>query len=141
MLLRSKKCLNQIADRLANKDFFLSSYTELDANLYALLSIIYYIPIGNNPLKMHMNECPSLIKYIERFRRKYLADIEVTDTVIKSKTGIVENEDDTYYLAVGPKIFSAVVAFGAMSLFAMKQGFFQVSETRFNLYSNGIFNL
>lgn len=131
MLLRAKKCLNQITEKLAKKSVFLTSSTEFDANLYALLAIIYYIPISNNPLKMHMNECPSLIEYVEKFRKKYLSDIEVcTDPakIIKPKTasGIIESDDDKYYSKIGPKLFAVFVAFSAMSLFAVKQGIFQV---------------
>lgn len=105
--------------------------SEIDATLYAYLAIILNILPQNNPLKSHLNECPKLLKFVSSFQNQFLNDLktENVDTDEEQQmTGTVMLEDEKTFNKVMPKILSFVIAIGAMSLFAIKQGIYKVCK-------------
>lgn len=94
---------------------------------------MYYIPLSNNSLKSHINESPNLLRFINNFHKKFLKDLPAVQknahdhqSTKRSKTGIIEMDDDKYFSQLTPKIFAICIAGMAMVAFAMKNGIFHV---------------
>lgn len=77
LILNAKSIVNSLNERFEKRSWFLGGRkpNEVDAAIYAALSILLYFPLQNNDLRAHINECPYVVKYIDRIRIKYLSDI------------------------------------------------------------------
>lgn len=83
----------------------------------------------NNPIKMHIQECPNLLKFVENFGKKFFADelksYEMEKPNISSND--LTNNETKDLSKHWPKIVSLLVALGAMTLYAIRNGIFSVS--------------
>lgn len=77
--LNAKKYINMLAERIEKNRWFFDGQkpNEFDATIYAAISILLNLQIPNNNLKSHITECPNLVSYIDRVRKKYLLDLQV----------------------------------------------------------------
>lgn len=136
MLLNARKCLNMVESKMGTKSSLLLSYTEVDATLYAYITVLSYVLPENNPLRLHINECPNLLRFARGVQETFLAaDKCVTyankDEELKLSGPIgattAELDDDKMFSRKMPLIISCAIAVGAMVFFAMKQNIFSVS--------------
>lgn len=74
IIINAKKCVNLLSSKLGkNKYFFGQHYSSLDILVYAYLAILYNITLPNNPLQVHLQECPNLVKFIDRITKQHFA--------------------------------------------------------------------
>lgn len=103
--------------------------TEIDATIYAYLSILYHIPMANNPIKVHIQECPNLLQFLDKFGKKFM----VTELKLYEQerpnisTNDLTNSENSNLSKHGPKILSVIVAFAVMTTYAIRNGIFSVS--------------
>lgn len=104
--------------------------TEIDATIYAYLSILYYIPMANNPIKTHIHECPNLLQFLEKFGKKFMIDelkkYEQEKPNISSSD--LTNSEPKGLAKHGPKIVSVLIALTVMTTYAVRNGIFSVSR-------------
>lgn len=121
-----------ISAKLEKQTWFLGEQiSEIDFTIYAYLAILQHIGVSNNPLRTHMNECPSLLNYTKQVRTKYLKDIS---TVVDSSGAIVDrikqlfvNKDDGEVSSTIIRLCFGFVAIGTMALYAVTHGLLEVS--------------
>lgn len=113
-----------------------SGYTEVDATLYAYVTVILYVLPENSPLRLHIKECPNLLRFAQSVQETFLtvgkcATYANKDEELKLAgsiaTATAELDDDKMFSRKMPVIISCAIAVGAMGLFAMKQNLFAVS--------------
>ncbi|KAJ6646902.1 Metaxin-1 like [Pseudolycoriella hygida] len=129
IIIRAKKCLNTLNEKIGNKPYFFQMSTELDATIYAYLSILYHIPMTKNPVKSHIQECPNLLKFLDKFGKRFFS------TELKSyenerpnlSTNDLSNSETKNLSKHGPKILSALFAITVMSVYAIRNGIFSIS--------------
>lgn len=104
--------------------------TEIDATIYAYLSILYHIPMANNPIKSHIQECPNLLQFVDKFGKKFMAtELKLYELERPNlSTNDLTNSDTDHLSKHGPKILSVIVALTVMTAFAIRNGIFRVSE-------------
>lgn len=131
LALKAKRFINLLSDRLTRRDWFFDGKrpTQFDATIYARLAIMYSMQLQNNDLKSHINECPSLVKFMKIVRTKYLAELKVANES-KSVAGSVKNvfvdrESGSMSNATF-KVIAAVVAISSMVLFAWTHGILEI---------------
>lgn len=103
--------------------------TEIDATIYAYISILYYIPLANNPIKTHIHECPNLLQFLEKFGKKFLSN-ELKQYALEKpvlSTNDPTNSETKNLSTHGPKIISVIVALAVMTAYAIRNGIFSVS--------------
>lgn len=128
--VRAKKCLNALNEKIGSKPYLFQMSTEIDATIYAYLSILYHIPMANNPIKTHIHECPNLLQFLDKFGKKFmLNELKIYE---QEKPNISTNDltsSETKNLSkYGPKIVSVLVALGVMTTYAIRNGIFSVSD-------------
>lgn len=137
MLLNARKSLNMIESKIGTKSSLLSSgYTEVDATLYAYITVILYVLPENSPLRLHINECPNLLRFAQSVQETFLSPKKCVTYANKDEelklagsiaTATAELDDDKMFSRKMPLIISSSIAIGAMVLFAIKQNLFSVS--------------
>lgn len=127
--VRAKKCLNALNEKIGSKSHLFQMPTEIDATVYAYISILYYIPMANNPIKTHIHECPNLLQFLDKFGKTFMSDElkQYEQDRPNLSTNDLTNSDANSLSKHGPKIISVVVALGAMTAFAIRNGLFSVS--------------
>lgn len=131
MLLEAVKMLNQLEAKLGDNHSILGEPSELDCTVYAYLSIILYCLPHNNPVRMHLTQCTLLVRFVTRFQSTYLFDVVQPNPDVAEEQRLlgtsISNDLDGESSKWGAKLMAAGIAIGAMSLFAIKQGIFEVS--------------
>lgn len=131
IIVRAKKCLNTLNEKIGSKPFLFQMSTEIDATIYAYLSVLYYIPMANNPIKSHIQECPNLLNFVDKFGKKFLAnelkECERERPNVSSTNDLSNSEASDSWSKHGPKIVSVFVALVVMGTFAIRNGIFSVS--------------
>lgn len=133
MILNAKKYVNMLAERIENKRWFLggSKPDELDATIYAALSILTNLQLPKNDLKSHIMECPNLVNYIDRIRKKYMTDIRVGDiepshTVFDRVQRVFINKEKGTISNGVVKVMFGLLTVGTMVLFAISHGILEI---------------
>lgn len=123
----AKQCMNVLDAKLNQKKYLLNSVSEVDANVYAYLSIISMFPMKNNPLKSHFDQSTNLIKYLKNFNKAYLSDFkfDVETETIPAEANNANSDIDANTKKL-PKILAFVVAVTAMTVFATKHRLLRV---------------
>lgn len=131
MQIDAIKALNQLEAKLGDKQTVLGEPSELDCTLYAYLSIILYCLPHNNPVRMHVAQCSLLVRFVSRFHSVYLFELLLPNPDVVEEQRLLgtstSSHDESETSKWGAKILAAAIAIGAMSLFAIKQGIFNVS--------------
>lgn len=132
--LKAKKYIKMLAEKIEKKRWFCGGQKpdELDATLYAALSLLLNLQLQNNDLKSHITECPSLVNYIDRVRKKYLMDIRISENGESKPTvfGRVQNvfinkEKGTVSNAVVKTLFG-LLTISTMVFFAISHGILEI---------------
>lgn len=136
MILNAKKYINMLAERLEKKRWFFGKQKpdELDATVYAALSILQNLQLPHNDLKSHINECPQVISYIERIRKRYLADFRTGDQIepIQNHTafdrvrGIFINKEKGTLSNTMVKVLFGILTITTMTMFAISHGLLEI---------------
>lgn len=102
--------------------------TEIDATIYAYLCVLYNIPMANNPIKIHIHECPNLLQFLDKFGKKFM--INELKNYEQEKPNLSTNDltsSEAKNLSKhGPKIISVFVALAVMTTYAIRNGIFSV---------------
>lgn len=103
--------------------------TEIDATIYAYISILYYIPMANNPIKTHIHECPNLLQFLEKFGKKFMSNElkQYEQEKPNLSTSDLTTSETKNLSKHGPKIISVIVALAVMTTYAIRNGIFSVS--------------
>ncbi|XP_031635898.1 metaxin-1 homolog isoform X2 [Contarinia nasturtii] len=131
--LNAKKYLKMLAEKIEKKRWFFGGQKpdELDASIYAALSILTNLQLQNNDLKSHITECPSLINYIDRVRKKYLMDIRIVESESKQavfdriQNVFINKEKGTVSNAVIKTLFG-LLTISTMVFFAISHGLLEI---------------
>lgn len=132
LVIKAKIFVNKLSERLTEREWFFGGKhpTEFDAAIYARLAIMYNLQLQNNDLKSHIKECPSLVKYMQVVRSKYLADIKMNALDEKTIVSRVKNvfvDTETGSLSKGTvKVIAGVVAVTSMVIFAWTHGILEI---------------
>lgn len=135
MILNAKKYINMLAERFEKKRWFFGGHKpdELDATIYAALSILLNLQLPNNDLKSHITECPNVMNYIDRIRKKYMGDIrsgddqsELTHTVFNRVQGIFINKEKGTLSNTVIKVMFGILTISTMTLFAISHGLLEI---------------
>lgn len=133
MMLNAKKYINMLAERVEKKRWFFGGPKpdEIDASIYAALSILLNLPIPNNELKSHINECPHLVNYVDRIQRKYMSDMRDTEpapshTVLNRVQRVFVNKEKGTLSNGLIKILFGVLTVSTMVFFAISHGILEV---------------
>lgn len=134
MVLNAKKYINMLAERYEKKRWFFGGPKpdELDATIYAALSILLNLQLPHNDLKSHITECPNVMHFIERIRKKFLDDfqtnepIEPTNTIFNRVQGIFINKEKGTLSNTMIKILFGFLTIGTMTVFAISHGILEI---------------
>lgn len=132
LVIKAKIFVNKLSERLSEREWFFGGKhpTQFDAAIYAMLAIMYNMQLQSNDLKSHINECPSLVKFMKVVRSKYLADIKVNALDEKTIVSRVKNvfvDTETGSLSKGTvKVIAGVVAVSSMAIFALTHGILEI---------------
>lgn len=136
MILNAKKYINMLAERFEKKRWFFGGQKpdELDASIYAGLSILLNLKLPNNDLKSHITECPNVINYIDRMRKKFMNDpnrssdqcIESTHTVFNRVQEIFINKEEGTLSNTMMKVLFGILTVGTMVVFAISHGILEI---------------
>lgn len=133
LVIKAKVFVNTLSERLADREWFFDGNrpSQFDATVYAKLAIMYNMQLQNNVLKSHINECPSLVKYMKSVQSKYLADIQVNaieSKTIMSRVKRVFVDRESGSISNGTiKVIAGVVAVSSMVTFALTHGILEIS--------------
>lgn len=130
IIVRAKKCLNTLNEKIGSKSYLFQMSTEIDATIYAYLAILYHIPMANNPIKAHIAECPNLLQFVDKFAKKFMSNelkLYELERPNLSTTDLSNSESSNFLSKHGPKIVSVFVALVVMSTYAIRNGIFSVS--------------
>lgn len=134
LILNAKSFVNSLNERFEKRSWFLGGRkpSEVDAAIYGALSILLYFPLQNNDLKAHINECPYVVKYIDRIRNKYLSDIKSPERNSSSPTMatrvqklFINKEKGTLSNGLVKVIFGLLTV-GSMVVFAISHGILEI---------------
>ncbi|XP_055326652.1 metaxin-1 homolog [Sitodiplosis mosellana] len=133
MILNAKKYINMLTERIDKKRWFFGGQkpNEFDATIYAAISILLNLQLPINDLKSHITECPNLVNYIDRIRKKYLMDIRVGESepnpaiFNRVQNVFINKEKGTLSNAVVKTMFGFLTV-GAMVFFAISHGILEI---------------
>uniref|UniRef100_U5ETA2 Putative translocase of outer mitochondrial membrane complex subunit tom37/metaxin 1 n=1 Tax=Corethrella appendiculata TaxID=1370023 RepID=U5ETA2_9DIPT len=139
MMLNAKKCINWIAEKIGDNDWFLGQESsEIDATIFGYLSIILHATLPNNLLQIHLRQCTNLVKYVERITKKYFAEDGFCTANAKNSHRKTEEETSTFYTGkeddenVSAKrkriLLSGFVALITMTAYAIYSGILHISR-------------
>lgn len=116
-------------EKIGPKPYLFQMCTEIDATIYAYLSTLYHIPMANNPIKAHIQECPNLLQFVDKFGKKFMSSElkQYEQDRPNLSTNDLTNNETSGLSKHGPKIISVVVALAAMATYAIRNGIFSVS--------------
>lgn len=130
MLMDAVKTLNQLEAKLGDKHSILGEPSELDCTLYAYLSVIIYCLPHNNAVRIHLTQCSQLVRFVSRFQSLYLFELMLPNPDVAEEQRLlgtsISHDMDSESSKWLAKLLAAGIAIGAMSLFAIKQGIFNV---------------
>lgn len=134
MILNAKKYINMLAERFEKKRWFFGGPKpdELDATIYAALSILLNLQLPHNDLKSHITECPNVMNFIERIRKKYLNDFrtseqsEPTHTIFNRVQGVFINKEKGTLSNTMIKILFGFITISTMTVFAISHGILEI---------------
>lgn len=133
LILNAKKYINMLAERFEKKRWFFNGPKpdECDATIYAAMSILLNLQLPNNGLKTHITECPHLVNYIERIRKKYLLDIRVGEiepnsTVFSRVQNVFINKEKGTLSNGVIKTMFGILTVSAMVFFAISHGILEI---------------
>lgn len=131
LILNAKSFVNMLAERYEKRLWFLGGRkpNEVDATIFAALSILINFPLQNNDLKSHINECPSLVKFIARIQSKYLSDIqspEQAPTITNRMQKLFVNKEKGTLSNGVIKILFGVFTISSMVFFAISNGILEI---------------
>lgn len=132
LVIKAKIFINTLSERLSEREWFFGGKrpSQFDAAIYAKLAIMYNMQLQNNDLKSHINECPSLVKYMKIIRSKYLIDIKtitVEQKTIIDRVKQVFVDRDSGSISNGTvKVFAGIVAVSSMVIFALTHGILEI---------------
>lgn len=130
LILNAKSLVNSLNVRFEKRSWFLGGRkpSEVDAAIYAALSLLLYLPLQNSDLRAHINECPYVVKFIDRIRIKYLSDIKSpekdssTPTIVTRVQKLFINKEKGTLSNGVVKVFFGLVTIGSMAFFAISHG-------------------
>lgn len=133
LIFSAKKTINMLAERIGPKLWFLDSDepNEVDATVYAVLSILSNAQLQSNDIKNHIGSNPNLLKYIDRIRNKYLSDICVKESspmpderasILTRVRNVFVNKEEGTVSNTTMKILFATLTLGTMVVFAFSHG-------------------
>lgn len=133
IILNAKKYVNMLAERIEKKRWFFGGQKpdEFDATIYAAISILLHLKLPNNDLKSHIIECPNLLAYIDRIRKKFLLDVRVTETVSthtifnRVQSIFINKEKGTISNGV-IKVMFGILTVSTMVFFAVNHGILEI---------------
>lgn len=135
LIFNAKSFVNSLNERIEKRSWFLGGQkpSEVDAAIYAALSILLYLPLQNNDLRAHINECPYVMKYIDRIRIKYLLDIKSPERDPSAPPSFgtrvqklfINKEKGTLSNGVAKVIFGLLTV-GSMAFFAISHGLLEI---------------
>lgn len=133
IILNAKKYINMLSERIEKKRWFFGGPKpdEFDANIYAAISLLLNLQLPTNDLKSHITECPNLINYIDRIRKKFLLDIRVGEIeqnpAIFSRVQNVFINKEKGTLSNGViKVMFGLLTVSAMVFFAISHGILEI---------------
>lgn len=136
MILNAKKYINMLAERLEKKRWFFGGQKpdEIDATIYAALSILLNLQLPTNDLKSHITECPPAMNYIDRIRKKYLNDFQTAEqiepnqnpTVFNRVQGIFINKEKGTLSNTMVKVLFGILTVSSMAFFAISHGILEI---------------
>lgn len=133
IILNAKKYINMLSERLEKKRWFFGGQKpdEFDATIYSALAILLNLRLPTNDLKSHIIECPNLVNYVDRIRKKYLMDIRVDEsepstTVFNRVQNVFMNKEKGTLSNAVIKTMFGVLTVGAMVLFAISHGILEI---------------
>lgn len=141
--LKAKKCLNWISEKLGNNEYFFNGQpSEIDATIYAYLSIILKFRLPNHSLQSHIKPCENLVKYVNNVTTKYFKESElyespqVKEENLKQEKKVFTGQEDEDPPAVVSKRYflSGIIAGVSMLSYGYLTGIFSVIYIKFNPY-------
>lgn len=136
LILNAKLFVNSLNERFEKRSWFLGGRmpSEVDATIYAALSLLLYFPLKNNDLRSHINECPYVVKYIDRIRVKYLLDIKLPErdfsplpiTVATRVQNWFINKDKGTLSNGIVKVMFGLVTISSLAVFAISHGILEI---------------
>lgn len=131
LLVKAKKFLNLLADKLGERDWFLDHRSsEFDASIYAMLSILTDFPANNNEVKIHISQCPNLVRFMKRIRVKYYTDLGLVTTesngIVTKVKHLVINKKTNSLSNGAIKFIAGFTAVTSMILFAISHGLLEI---------------
>lgn len=132
----AKKCINLLSKKLGDKRWFFGSEpSKFDMLVYSYLSVLLNISLPNNPLQLHIRECPKLVKYIDRITKTYFAtegysskNGQGNPTATDSSGDILTSSEQNFMASKRKtQILAGVFAFIAMSSYAAWTGLVKIS--------------
>jgi len=132
MALKAKKVLNELEERLKFQEWAAGKEPGLlDVHVYAFVAVILYNSLPNNALQAHVQQCPSLAKYVQKVTKKFFEN----DGFMSEKKDLprVNTEDKTQEEDDDPKerrkryILSGLVATISMISYALFKGILHIS--------------
>lgn len=134
LIINAKTFINMLAERFDKRSLFFGGRkpNEVDATIYAALSILLHFPLQNNDIKSHINECPSLVKYTERIRSKYLLGIispdreQLQPSMLHRMQNVFINKEKGTLSNGMMKVIFGVLTVGSMVFFAVSHGILEI---------------
>lgn len=124
--------MNLLATRLGQSDFFFGSRpTYLDALVYGYLAPLLKAPLPNPALQNHLKGCPNLVRFVSRISTKFFESEYRTYERIKAAENekkMKEDKDTEFPNKRRNQFLAGVVAFVAMSGYAISHGIIKVTE-------------
>lgn len=141
MALKAKQVLNELEERLNTQDWAAGKEpTILDVHVYAFAALALHNSLPNNALQSHIQQCPSLVKYVQRITKLFFAHEGFNTQEPQSGTQ-KEQPEKKFYTGQedddDPKdrrrryIISSLVATISMISFAIFKGILHVSFSFF----------
>lgn len=138
LIFSAKKAINMLAERIGTKLWFFDSRepTEVDAVVYAVLSILLNAQLQSTEIKNHIGSNPNLLKYIDRIRKKYLSDLCVKESsplpderpsIYGRVKNVFVNKEEGTVSNTTMKILFATLTVGTMIVFAVSHGIVELA--------------
>lgn len=97
------------------------------------MAILYNITLPNNPLQVHLQECPNLVKFIDRITKQYFAAEAYSSKEAKQKVDgnstatLTPSEQEFAKTKRKTQILATLFAVVAMTAYATWMGIVKVS--------------
>lgn len=135
MALKGKQTLNELEERLQTQDWATGREASiLDVHIYSFVALILHNSMPNNSLQAHVQQCPSLCRYVQKVTKLYFENdgfqSEKKDAAGKEseKKYTGQDDDDDPKARRRRYIVSSLVATISMISYAIFKGILHVSQ-------------